>query len=86
VRAKLSLAARTYRCACGLEIDRDLNAALNFAAYGQRVLDVAVSGTETRNARGGGHPRHLPKPPVKREDGTASAGRTVTASSQGEAA
>ena len=35
VKAKLSLATRTYRCDCGLEIDRDLNAALNLAAYGR---------------------------------------------------
>jgi transposase len=71
---------------CGLEIDRDLNAALNLAAYGQRVLDVAGSGPETRNACRGGHPRHQPKPPVKHEDGAALADKTVTASSQDEAA
>ncbi|MHB1772842.1 MAG: RNA-guided endonuclease TnpB family protein [Acidimicrobiales bacterium] len=70
-KTKLSLATRTYRCEhCGLETDRDLNAALNLAAYGRRVLEeshhVAGSGPETVNARGGGHPRHLPKPPVKR--------------------
>lgn len=29
VRDELSLAARTYECACGLRIDRDLNAAIN---------------------------------------------------------
>ena len=83
-KAKLSLATRTYRCQCGLEIDRDLNAALNLAAYGRRV--VAGSGPETQNARGGGHPRPRPQPPVKREDGTVSAGKSVTASSQDEAA
>ena len=83
-KAKLSRATRTYRCECGLEIDRDLNAALNLAAYGRRV--VAGSGPETRNARGGGHPRPRPKPPVKREDGIVSAGKSVTASSQDEAA
>ncbi|MCU1490181.1 MAG: transposase [Acidimicrobiaceae bacterium] len=92
VRAKLSLATRTYRCACGLEIDRDLNAARNLAAYGRRVLSeqhqhhAAGSGPETLNARGGGHPRRQPKPPVKREDGTGLPGRTVTAASQGAAA
>jgi len=47
-KTKLSLATRTYRCECGLEIDRDLNAALNLAAYGRRV--VAGSGPETLNA------------------------------------
>ena len=85
VKAKLSLATRLYRCDdCGLEIDRDLNAALNLAAYGRH--HVAGSGPETQNARGGGHPRLRPKPPLKREDGTGLPGRTVTASSQGEAA
>ncbi len=80
VKAKLSLATRMYRCEiCGVEIDRDLNAALNLAAYGRLV---AVSGTETLTARGGGHPRSRPKPPVKREDGTGQPGRTVTATGQ----
>lgn len=84
-KAELSLAARTYRCQhCGLEIDRDLNAAFNLAAYGR--LDVAGSGPEALNARGGGHPRPRPKPPVKREDGTGSPVRTVTVASQDAAA
>ena len=84
VKAKLSRSTRLYRCEiCGLRIDRDLNAALNLTAYGRRVLqDVAVSGTETQNARGGGHPRLWPKPPVKREDGTGKPGRNVTATGQ----
>ena len=87
VKAKLSLSTRTYRCeSCGLEIDRDLNAARNLAAYGRQQLDVAGSGPETKNARGGGHPRPRPKPPVKREDGTTSVDRAATAPSQGEAA
>ena len=84
VKAKLPLAERTYRCDCGLVLDRDRNAALNLAAYGQRV--VAGSGPETRNARGGGHPRSRPKPPMKREDGTGQPGRTVSGSSREEAA
>jgi putative transposase len=42
VKAKLSLAERTFRCqACGLVIDRDVNAARNLAAL------VAGSGPET---------------------------------------
>ncbi len=87
VKAKLSASTRSYRCEnCGLEADRGLNAAMNLAAYGRRVLDVAVSGTETQNARGGGHPRQKPKPPVKREDGSGRPDRSVTVSSQGEAA
>ena len=43
VKAKLSLAERTYRCdGCGLVMDRDLNAAIN--------INVAGSAPETQNA------------------------------------
>jgi putative transposase len=50
VKAKLTLAERTFTCeACGLRLDRDLNAARNLAKLAQ---DVAQSGWETRNARG----------------------------------
>ena len=46
VKAKLSLAERTFNCdACGLSLDRDLNAAIN--------IKVAGSAPETLNARGG---------------------------------
>jgi putative transposase len=46
VKAKLSLSERTFNCdACGLSIDRDLNAAVN--------IHVAGSAPETLNARGG---------------------------------
>lgn len=45
VKAKLSLSERVYRCdACGLSIDRDLNAAIN--------IKVAGSAPETINAHG----------------------------------
>ena len=45
VKAKLSLAERTYRCdSCGLTMDRDLNAAIN--------IKVAGSAPETLNAHG----------------------------------
>ena len=45
VKAKLSLSERTFDCdACGLSIDRDLNAAIN--------IKVAGSAPETLNARG----------------------------------
>ena len=38
IDSDLRLSDRTYRCAeCGLEIDRDLNAALNLAAYGRKA-------------------------------------------------
>ena len=46
VKPKLSLATRTFTChACGLVIDRDLNAAINLKHH------VARSGRETRNGR-----------------------------------
>ena len=46
VKAKLSLSERTFNCdACGLSIDRDVNAAIN--------IKVAGSAPETLNARGG---------------------------------
>lgn len=46
VKAKLSLSERVYRCdACGLVMDRDLNAAIN--------IKVAGSAPETLNAHGG---------------------------------
>jgi putative transposase len=87
VKAKLCLDERTYCCEhCGLVLDRDLNAALNLAAYGRRALSVAGSGPETRNARGGAHRRLRSDAPVKREDGTVEPDKTVTAPSQGEAA
>ena len=45
-KAKLSLSERVFNCdACGLSIDRDLNAAIN--------IRVAGSAPETLNARGG---------------------------------
>ena len=53
VKAKLSLSERTFNCdACGLSIDRDLNAAIN--------IQVAGSAPETLNARGGAVRRGSP--------------------------
>ena len=50
MKAKLTLAERTFTCeACGLGIDRDLNAARNLAKL---AYHVAQSGWETQNARG----------------------------------
>jgi putative transposase len=83
VRAKLVLSERVFAChACGLVLDRDLNAALNLAqlaqqhaqAEGNSQCYVARTGRETQNARRGqvspslraGHS------PLKREDPTGS--------------
>ncbi len=47
VKAKLSLDERTYHCeACGLDIDRDVNAAINLARQG-------LAGTHSVTGRGG---------------------------------
>jgi putative transposase len=79
VRAKLALSERIFTCqACGVAIDRDLNAAVNLARMAQRHAQaegrekcyVARTGRETQNARRGqvrpgtraGHS------PLKRED------------------
>lgn len=40
-RKKLELSERKYICTCGLEIDRDLNAAINIKNEGLRLLEVA---------------------------------------------
>jgi putative transposase len=62
VKAKLALSERVFTCqACGLILDRDLNAALNLArmacqraqAEGNSKCYVARTGRETLNARGG---------------------------------
>lgn len=37
IKKKLKLSDRIYRCECGLEIDRDWNAAINLANYGKSV-------------------------------------------------
>ncbi len=53
VKDGLSLSERTYRCdACGLVIERDLNAAINLAQWATAQEYVAGSALETLNARG----------------------------------
>jgi putative transposase len=88
VKAKLPLRERTYRCdKCNLVIDRDLNAALNLAAYGRRVLSVAASGAETQNGRGRDtRASRGPGSRLKRQDGSGQPGKADTASSKVEAA
>ncbi len=83
VRAKLALSERTFVCeACGTVRDRDLNAALNLAEYGRRV--VAASGAETVNGRGADRQTASGlQVAVKRQPGTASAGQTGTVPPQG---
>jgi putative transposase len=79
VRTKLSLAERTYRCACGLVIGRDLNAARNLAAL---ATDVAGGRSETENGRGGEHRLDAQSSPMKRQGGSGQPHRTVLVSSR----
>jgi putative transposase len=78
VKAKLSLKERVYRCdACGLVMDRDVNAALNLAEYGRR--QIAGSGPEIANGRGAD--RKTPsgaQVAVKRQPGTPDGDQTGT--------
>jgi IS605 OrfB family transposase len=82
VKAKLLLSERTYVCtACGIALDRDMNAAINLAEYGNRL--IAGSGPEIPNGRGAdrktGRARQVA---VKRQPGTAHAGKTGTVPAQ----
>jgi putative transposase len=72
VKAKLTLAERTFCCeACGLVMDRDLNAARNLAKL---VQSVAQSGWETQTARGADRkPQLAGQVAMKREAGTENA-------------
>jgi putative transposase len=85
VKAKLTLAERTFRCeACGLVLDRDLNAARNLARL---VQDVAQSGWETQNARGADtRPGLAGQTAVKREASSPRWRQPGTVSSQDETA
>jgi putative transposase len=74
VKAKLSLSTRTYRCACGLELDRDLNAARNLEALAR---GVAAGRVETENGRGGEHGSKAEPSPTKRQDGSRQRHKTV---------
>lgn len=48
VKSTLLLTERTYRCSnCGVEIDRDLNAAINIHAAGLAVLARGLKGSDT---------------------------------------
>jgi putative transposase len=77
VKAKLALSERTYVCtACGLVLDRDVNAAVN-------LLKLAASGAESINACGGDvRPGLAGRLPLKQEPGTALADQTGTAAGQ----
>ncbi|WP_271190474.1 IS607 family element RNA-guided endonuclease TnpB, partial [Dactylosporangium matsuzakiense] len=82
VKAKLALSEREYVCeACGLVLDRDLNAALNLAALAAQ-FDTAGSGPAA--GRGADQKTRVRgQVAVKRQPGTAPAGQTGTVPPQG---
>ena len=53
VKAKLSLSERTFNCdACGLSIDRDVNAAINICVAGSAPETLNARGEDVRRANG----------------------------------
>jgi IS605 OrfB family transposase len=86
VKAKLLLSERTYVCtSCGMVADRDLNAALNLAEYGNR--QIAGSGPEIANGRGADRKTTSgSQVAVKRQPGTRQRGQTGTVPTQGRTA
>jgi IS605 OrfB family transposase len=83
VKTKLALSEREYTCdICGLVLDRDLNAARNLAALAASEVDTAGSGPVA--GRGADRKTRLGGPvAVKRQPGTAPAGKTGTVPPQG---
>jgi IS605 OrfB family transposase len=80
VKAKLALSERTYCCTgCGAVLDRDVNAAVNLARLAGSGPDSNGRGADRKT----GHARRVA---VKRQPGTAHAGKTGTAAPQGTAA
>lgn len=86
----LPLAERTWRCECGLVIDRDLNAARNLASLVEAITDNRGTGSGPGTGRGDspasgrGEERFMGSPrcsSLNRQDGTSPPGpdRTVTA-------
>jgi len=82
VKTKLALSEREHECeACGLALDRDLNAARNLAALAAE-FDTAGSGPVA--GRGADRKTRVRgQVAVKREPGTAPAGQTGTVPPQG---
>jgi IS605 OrfB family transposase len=88
VKAKLPLRIRTFKCdACGLVLDRDLNAARNLAWLVERESGTGVAGDpEPQGSIGRGADRKTPlagRVASKRPPGTATAGQTGTVPPQG---
>ncbi|MGH9179301.1 MAG: IS607 family element RNA-guided endonuclease TnpB, partial [Acidimicrobiales bacterium] len=94
-KPSLALAERTWRCECGLVIDRDLNAARNLAGLVEAVAHNPGTGSGPGTGRGvtpangRGEERFMGSPrcsSANRQDGTSPVlDRTVTAARQREA-
>jgi putative transposase len=82
VKSKLSLSEREFHCeACGLVIDRDLNASRNLAAL---AAEFDTSGSGPVAGRGADQKTRVRgRVAVKRQPGTAPAGQTGTVPPQG---
>jgi len=52
IKKDLKLSDRVYKCNCGLEIDRDLNASINIRNLGLCDLKISTVGTTESNASG----------------------------------
>jgi len=92
-KPSLPLAERTYRCECGLVIDRDLNAARNLAGLAEAVAENRGTGSGPGTGRGDapangrGEERFMGSPrcsSANRQHGTSAAApdKTVTATRQ----
>ncbi|MGW5666399.1 IS607 family element RNA-guided endonuclease TnpB [Micromonospora sp. NPDC003776] len=89
VKTKLTLSERIYRCtACGLTLDRDVNAARNLAALASTVAERRTAGSGPVAGRGATRKTHPGgQEAVKRQPGPAlCAGKTGTVMPQGTTA
>jgi putative transposase len=49
VKQELKLSERTFKCECGAELDRDLNAAINIKTVGVNAVSQSGMGSKTKN-------------------------------------